>query len=146
MLLWWRLNFRKVVWLTWTENYFPCKIQSYYFHLLSHVFSLALSVIFTPLETPGFVMLMLFNFPADRRHKGSLSLEGVTSIFPYGSQQPVKTFSFFISPLPLSASATLLLCPPPLPLSSRCSRGDSSSWRASGNRDEPAFPDSSDLF
>lgn len=145
MLLCWRLNFRKVVWLTSTANYFPCNIQSYWFHLFSYVFSLVLSVIFTRLETPGFVMLMLFNFPVDRRHKGR-SLEGVTSIFPCGSQQPLKPFSFFISPLPLSASAALLLRPPPLPLSSRCSRGDSSSRRASGNRDEPALPDSSHLF
>lgn len=126
-----------------------CRFVILYFHLLSHVIWHAV-VYSCNIHMIGNVWCCAaaasqnFNFPVDRQHKYSMCLEGVTSIFPCGPSNLWNSF-FHVFPSFVCLHA-LLLCPPPLPLSSRCSRGDSSSRRASGNRDEPALPDSSHLF
>lgn len=91
-----------------------------YVPILSDVLS-PIPVIFSRLEMSGFVMLMLHMtsiFPVDLQHKGSMCLEGVTSIFPCGPSSLWNSlFLFFMSSLPLSASTLsssallLFLCP-----------------------------------
>lgn len=87
-----------------------------YFPVLSHMPSLT-PVIFTWLEMSGFVMRMLFNFPADLQHKGSMCWEGVTSIFPFGPSNlwNPSLFHFFPSFVRLHYSppppSSPFLCP-----------------------------------